>query len=113
MYYYHLLNSEKNTYQTKKSQNKFNINYEKKINELLGGYIRKKRKTLGLSGHVIAGKIGISQQQYSRYEGGSSSMTLAKLLLIISQLGVNPNDFTEDFMSIVELIYKQNNSQKN
>ncbi|WP_405471078.1 helix-turn-helix domain-containing protein (plasmid) [Morganella morganii] len=41
----------------------------------IGLYIKKTRKEKGLSGRVLAQKIGISQQQLSRYENGTTKLT--------------------------------------
>lgn len=42
----------------------------KNVNQIVGKEIRKRRKELGLSGAELAGLVGISQQQVSRYERG-------------------------------------------
>lgn len=40
------------------------------VNALVGKRIQKRRKELGYTGSQLAAKLGVSQQQFSRYERG-------------------------------------------
>ena len=45
----------------------------------IGGRIQMRRKECGLSAEALAEKIGVSQQQLSRYERGENKISLAVL----------------------------------
>ncbi|HHR5902519.1 TPA: helix-turn-helix domain-containing protein [Providencia alcalifaciens] len=80
---------------------------EAQINNLIGHYIRKKRKELGLTGSQIASRVGVSQQQFSRYEVGISNITLPRLFLIISKLDMDIETFLNDLVVIVKRLHTQ------
>lgn len=46
------------------------------VNESVGCRVFRKRKELGYSGQQIADRLGISQQQFSRYERGRSQINV-------------------------------------
>lgn len=60
----------------------------KELDIQIGSYIKKIRKEKGLSGMDLAQKIGISQQQLSRYENGTTKLTFAtinEILLVFNK----------------------------
>ncbi|MEX9821319.1 helix-turn-helix domain-containing protein [Providencia vermicola] len=58
----------------------------KNVNQIVGKEIRKRRKSLGLSGIELADLVGVSQQQISRYERGECNITLDNLLNLAKAL---------------------------
>lgn len=48
----------------------------------IGKRIQLRRKELGISAEVLAEKIGVSQQQFSRYERGATKMNVSHLVEI-------------------------------
>ncbi|OOF65403.1 helix-turn-helix domain-containing protein [Rodentibacter sp. Ppn85] len=48
----------------------------------IGKRIQLRRKELGISAEVLAEKIGVSQQQFSRYERGATKMNVNHLVNI-------------------------------
>lgn len=56
------------------------------FNEKTGLFIKYKRKELGLTGQDLAIILNVSQQQISRYENGTTNITvtlLNKILMIL------------------------------
>ncbi|MBG2709044.1 helix-turn-helix domain-containing protein [Proteus sp. DFP240708] len=66
------------------------------VNELVGQRIQKKRKELGYTGAHIADKLGISQQQFSRYERGLNKIDLSYLVTLAVYLKTPIYWFFED-----------------
>ncbi|GLX63911.1 helix-turn-helix domain-containing protein [Proteus sp. DFP240708] len=66
------------------------------VNALVGKRIQKKRKELGYTGMQIAEKIGVSQQQFSRYERGMNKIDLSYLVLLANYLNTPIYWFFED-----------------
>lgn len=66
------------------------------VNALVGKRIQKKRKELGYTGMQIAEKIGVSQQQFSRYERGMNKIDLSYLVLLANYLNTPIHWFFED-----------------
>lgn len=66
-----------------------NINNPTLLNERLGSLIKKLRKSRKMSGEVLAGFIGVSQQQLSRYERGESELTIKKIAYISMAFNMN------------------------
>ena len=52
------------------------------VNALVGKRIQKRRKELGYTGSQLAAKLGVSQQQFSRYERGLNKIDLTYLVLL-------------------------------
>ncbi|PQQ42080.1 helix-turn-helix domain-containing protein [Photorhabdus luminescens] len=63
---------------------------------LVGKRIQKRRKELGMTAAKLAEKIGISQQQLSRYERGINRINLSHLVRIASILETPINWFFLD-----------------
>lgn len=53
---------------------------ESSVNEFIGYRIFRKRKEQGWSGERLARRLGISQQQFSRYERGRSQINVSLLV---------------------------------
>lgn len=66
------------------------------VNELVGNRIKIRRKELGYSGKKMAEKLGVSQQQYSRYERGLNKLDLSYLVIIANYLDTPIYWFFED-----------------
>ncbi len=81
----------------------FIVNYKKNnyISNYIGGEIKSKRRALGLTGEELAKKIGVSQQQISRYERGKTNISCDTLMMFVLILEI---DFIE-FKKIIENIY--------
>ncbi|KOY63563.1 MULTISPECIES: helix-turn-helix domain-containing protein [Photorhabdus] len=71
---------------------------------LVGKRIQKRRKELGMTAVKLAGQIGISQQQLSRYERGINRINLSHLVQIASILDTPINWFFLDCCSPVTKI---------
>ncbi|NIH17159.1 helix-turn-helix transcriptional regulator [Morganella morganii] len=79
--------------------NKTDSNLNTSINEMykiIGGQIRKIRRITGVTSTELGNLIGVSQQQISRYEIGSTKISLEIILRISQALGVSPYYFIED-----------------
>ncbi|HEM6902710.1 TPA: helix-turn-helix transcriptional regulator, partial [Providencia stuartii] len=77
----------------------------KNVNQIVGKEIRKRRKELGLSGAELAelaGLVGISQQQVSRYERGECNITLDNLLSLAKALETDLICFFNDEIFSIE-----------
>lgn len=79
--------------------NKTDNNLSTSISEMykmIGGQIRKIRKITGITSTELAGMIGVSQQQISRYENGSTKISLDIILRISRVLDTSPYYFIDD-----------------
>ncbi|MBD2799314.1 helix-turn-helix transcriptional regulator [Xenorhabdus sp. M] len=65
-------------------------------NLLVGQRIQAKRKELGMTATALAKKIGISQQQLSRYERGINRINLTHLVDISKLLNTDISWFFQD-----------------
>ncbi|KPN73075.1 helix-turn-helix domain-containing protein [Neisseria sp. 74A18] len=52
------------------------------VDAAIGKRIQQRRKETGLSAEELAEKIGVSQQQFSRYERGATKINIAHLVNI-------------------------------
>lgn len=78
------------------------VNEERKLNRLIGKKMAVIRRTSGLSRREVANMLGISQQQYSKYETGANRISAARLCLVAQALNVTftrflPDTFQEPF----------------
>ncbi|WP_272687147.1 helix-turn-helix domain-containing protein [Providencia sp. PROV149] len=89
----------------------------KNVNQIVGKEIRKRRKSLSLSGIELADLVGVSQQQISRYERGECNITLDNLLNLAKALETDLICFLHDDIfsieSCVELKKELKKEQKN
>ncbi|MEQ4787142.1 helix-turn-helix transcriptional regulator [Morganella morganii] len=65
------------------------------LNKSAGALIRDLRKKKKISGEVLAGFVGVTQQQISRYERGETELTLGKLQEIAGFWGLSFWQFTD------------------
>ena len=70
------------------------------INESVGCRVFRKRKELGYSGQQVADRLGISQQQLSRYERGRSQINVSLLVRIAELLQTPVGWFFADYSGI-------------
>lgn len=68
----------------------------KKINFIVGFKIKEKRKVAGMSGRQLSLSLGISQQQFSRYECGLTPVRVDMLYLIAQIIDVPIVDLLPD-----------------
>ncbi|EPL9568995.1 helix-turn-helix domain-containing protein [Providencia rettgeri] len=71
------------------------------ISQLVGKCLQEYRLELGISGNSIAAKLGISQQQLSRYERGENALTVDVLFKFILILGINFPEFYHRLFYII------------
>ncbi|MGM0939170.1 MAG: helix-turn-helix domain-containing protein [Pseudomonadota bacterium] len=74
------------------------------LSQAVGRQIYLTRKALGLTGKELAEKLGVSQQQVSRYERGICRIDVDTLVYLLNQLG-EPID---SFFHNVSIILKDN-----
>lgn len=65
----------------------------------VGKNIKKVRKLLGLSGNELGKILGVSQQQVSRYESGTSAITIDTLIRISNALNVSVSELIIDYLN--------------
>ena len=63
------------------------------ISQIIGHKIRQQRLHLRLSAKAVAERVGVSQQQFSRYENGLCKIDVDMLFLIAKELNVTPTAF--------------------
>ncbi|MGR6438653.1 helix-turn-helix domain-containing protein [Proteus mirabilis] len=63
------------------------------ISQIIGHKIRQQRQHLRLSAKAVAERVGVSQQQFSRYENGLCKIDVDMLFLIAKELNVTPTAF--------------------
>lgn len=66
---------------------------KKDINTVIGRQIMLLRKSRGLSGQLLAKKLGVSQQQISRYERGHCKIDIDNLIILLINMGVSLDIF--------------------
>ena len=65
------------------------------INRVIGGKIYSLRLGMGLSREQLSKVIGVTQQQLLKYEKGTDSITVGRLVLIAKALSKDPVYFYE------------------
>lgn len=65
--------------------------YEQRIIKILA-LIKHRRLKLGYSQNYMAGKLGISQNMYSKFELNYSKITVCRFVAICEVLGINPGE---------------------
>ena len=63
------------------------------VDREIGASLRVRRRELGLPMRFIADKVGVSQQQYQRYEAGLARVSALMLSKIAAALDVEPAQF--------------------
>lgn len=69
----------------------FNVNIAKKI----GFNLKLARKSNGMTQKVLANKLLMTQQQYSRFENGIFELNYSQIIAICKILNISPNDLFE------------------
>ena len=59
----------------------------------VGGAVRARRKTLGVTQEALADRVGLTFQQVQKYERGFNRVSASKLYAIAGALGCEPGDF--------------------
>ena len=80
--------------------------------KLIGIKVMKLRKATGLTRDDVAKKLGISQQQFSKYENGVNRISVSMLLDIAKVLECKPSCFYEDCVNENSSDYKNTNLYK-
>lgn len=82
----------------------------------IGCKIKDARISAGMSGNDLAIKIGVSQQQVSRYESGQTPMTINTVIMIAHVLNVSVNELLSDYLSSeysdIMLLMSNRNTEK-
>ncbi len=66
------------------------------LEQYVGTVISARRKGMGLSGKELGERVGLSQQQISRYERGETSITLSNLESLSLALGMSFRQFIDE-----------------
>lgn len=69
------------------------------VDRLIGKRIQQRRKELGLTASTLSEKIGIAQQQLSRYERGDNKINVSHLVEIAVALNTSISWFFIDCIS--------------
>lgn len=75
------------------------------ISIYIGSLLRCYRKSLGITGAELGARLNISQQQISRYECGTNTLTIDGLMNFLFALGLKNCDI-EYFMENILTFYK-------
>jgi transcriptional regulator with XRE-family HTH domain len=67
-----------------------------KINQKVGSRVKERRINLGLSRAEVATLVGVSQQQFEKYEKGLNRISAGMLLAIAIHFKVEPTYFFQD-----------------
>lgn len=65
------------------------------IDEYVSARVYERRNEIGMLQHVVASAIGVTHQQYQKYEAGKNRMSAARLYEISLALGVPMTYFFE------------------
>ena len=86
------------------------------VSASVGRKIKDIRKSAGISGDDLAKKLGLTQQQISRYESGQSLMTIDTVVMIAHVLHVSVNELLSDYLaseySDIMLLMSHRNTDK-
>ncbi|EPL3047535.1 helix-turn-helix domain-containing protein [Morganella morganii] len=69
------------------------------VSASVGRKIKKVRKSAGISGNDFAKKLGLTQQQISRYECGQTSMTIDTVFMVAHVLHVSVDELLSDYLT--------------
>lgn len=64
----------------------------KAINEIIGAKIKELRLVSGLTHKKIAGKVGVTSQQFYKYEHGINQISIGRLMVLCEAIGMNIMD---------------------
>ncbi|MEX9786721.1 helix-turn-helix domain-containing protein [Providencia manganoxydans] len=76
---------------------------KKHLSEAVGRQIYLTRKSRGLTGKLLASKLGVSQQQISRYERGVCRIDVDTLIYLLNQL----DEPLDNFFHNVSILLKE------
>lgn len=76
---------------------------KKHLSEAIGRQIYLTRKSRGLTGKLLASKLGVSQQQVSRYERGVCRIDVDMLICLLNQL----EEPLDNFFHNVSILLKE------
>lgn len=68
----------------------------REVNQAVGEKVKERRLSLGLSRAEIADLVGVSQQQFEKYEKGLNRISAGMLAAIASSLQVEPAYFFQE-----------------
>lgn len=74
-------------------------NTKNNVSASVGRKIKGIRKLAGMSGYDLAQRLGLSQQQISRYECGQTSMTIDTVVMIAHVLNISVNELLDDYLT--------------
>ncbi|HEI8571186.1 TPA: helix-turn-helix transcriptional regulator [Morganella morganii] len=74
-------------------------NTKNSVSASVGRKIKDIRKSAGISGEELAKKLGLTQQQISRYESGQSVMSIDTVVMIAHVLHVSVNELLSDYLA--------------
>jgi transcriptional regulator with XRE-family HTH domain len=66
-----------------------------KVDEHIGGQVRKRRRMLGLTQEELATRVGVTAQQVHKYESGANRIAASKLFEIATALNLPISAFFE------------------
>ncbi len=73
----------------------------KKVDANVGRKIYELRIAFGMTREVIAQKIGVTHQQFAKYENGSNRISIGRLILLAGIFGKPPSYFYEGITKYV------------
>ena len=62
-------------------------NFPSKVDAHVGRKIYELRIAFGLTRHAVASQVGITHQQFAKYESGSNRISIGRLILISGEFG--------------------------
>ena len=81
------------------------VNVDVNLFKNLPGFLKSRRKQLGLNQAAVAKALGVSIQQISRYESGESDVPASRLGNLLAYLGLRHDDlgrFGEDLRALTQ-----------
>lgn len=76
-------------------------NFTSKVDAHVGRKIYELRIAFGLTRHAVASQVGITHQQFAKYESGSNRISIGRLILIAGVFGKPPSYFYEGITKYV------------
>ena len=62
---------------------------------IIGKNLKTERKIKGLTQKEVAAKMGMTQQQYSRFENGVFELNYSQIIFLCKLYDITPNDLFE------------------
>lgn len=76
-------------------------NFTSKVDAHVGRKIHELRIAFGLTRLQVASQVGITHQQFAKYESGSNRISIGRLILIACIFGKHPSYFYEGITKYV------------